>query len=217
MGGFLKIKLNIQLLLQGSRGRGVCRAFQVDFQIKISSTWEIKEKIKYVMKKIEGVPHWARCLTPWTSPGQNTGVGNIPLLRGSSQPRDWTQVSPLQADSLLAEPGKPTNAGVGSLSLLQGIFPTQESSQGLLHCRRVPYQLSYQGSPPYWARHPIGSFAWYPLPEASTWQPTMIHTGTWVGGSKAVGGRGDSAFPLFPIPVNIPKVFLHPEGRSFLK
>ena len=35
---------------------------------------------------------------------------------------------------------------VGSLSLLQGIFPTQESNQGLLHCRWILYQLSYQGS-----------------------------------------------------------------------
>ena len=33
----------------------------------------------------------------------------------------------LQADSLPAEPpGKPKNTGVGSISLLQGIFPTQE-------------------------------------------------------------------------------------------
>ena len=39
------------------------------------------------------------------------------------------------------------NTGVGSLSLLQGIFPTQESNQGLLHCRWILYQLSYQGSP----------------------------------------------------------------------
>ena len=39
------------------------------------------------------------------------------------------------------------NTGVGSLSLLQGIFPTQELNQGLLHCRQVLYQLSYQGSP----------------------------------------------------------------------
>ena len=31
--------------------------------------------------------------------------------------------------------------------LLQGIFLTQESNQGLLHCRRILYQLSYQGSP----------------------------------------------------------------------
>ena len=37
----------------------------------------------------------------------------------------------LQADSLPAEPpGKPKNTGVGSLSLLQGIFPTQESNRG---------------------------------------------------------------------------------------
>ena len=39
------------------------------------------------------------------------------------------------------------NTGVGSLSLLQGIFWTQESNRGLLHCRRILYQLSYQGSP----------------------------------------------------------------------
>ena len=54
----------------------------------------------------------------------------------------------LQVDSLLSEPpGKPKNTGVGSLSLLQGIFPTQESNQCLLHCRRILYQLSYQESP----------------------------------------------------------------------
>ena len=51
------------------------------------------------------------------------------------------------ADSLPAEPrGKPKNTGVGSLSLLQWIFPTQESNPGLLHCRRILYQLSYQGN-----------------------------------------------------------------------
>ena len=54
---------------------------------------------------------------------------------------------PLQADSLPAEPqGKPKNTGVGSLSLLQGIFPTQELNPGLLHCRRILYQLSHKGS-----------------------------------------------------------------------
>ena len=54
----------------------------------------------------------------------------------------------LLADSLPAEPqGKPKNTGVGSISLLQGIFPTQESNQGLLHCRQILYQLSYLGSP----------------------------------------------------------------------
>ena len=46
----------------------------------------------------------------------------------------------LQADSLPSEPpGKPKNSTVGSLSLLQGIFPTQESNEGLLHGRRILY------------------------------------------------------------------------------
>ena len=39
------------------------------------------------------------------------------------------------------------NTGVDSLSLLQGIFLTQELNHGLLHCRWILYQLSYQGSP----------------------------------------------------------------------
>ena len=53
----------------------------------------------------------------------------------------------LQADSLPAEPqGKPKNTGVGSLSLLQQIFSTQELNRGLLHCRHILYQLSYLGS-----------------------------------------------------------------------
>ena len=39
------------------------------------------------------------------------------------------------------------NTGVGSLSFLQGIFPTQGSNPGLLQCRRILYQLSHEGSP----------------------------------------------------------------------
>ena len=39
------------------------------------------------------------------------------------------------------------NTGVGTLSLLQGIFPTQGSNPGLPHCRQILYQMSYQGSP----------------------------------------------------------------------
>ena len=42
-------------------------------------------------------------------------------------------------------PGKYT--GVGSLSLLQRIFQTQESNWGLLLCSWILYQLSYQGNP----------------------------------------------------------------------
>ena len=50
----------------------------------------------------------------------------------------WTIYSPWNS------PGQ--NTGVGSLSLLQWIFLTQESSQGPLQCRQILYQLSYQGS-----------------------------------------------------------------------
>ena len=53
----------------------------------------------------------------------------------------------MQAVSLPAEPpGEPKNTAVGSLSLLQWIFPTQESNWGLLHCRQILYQPSNQGS-----------------------------------------------------------------------
>ena len=64
-----------------------------------------------------------------------------------SNPETKPRSPALQADCLLAEPqGKPKNTGVGSLSLLQWIFLTQESNQGLLHYRWILYQLSYQGS-----------------------------------------------------------------------
>ena len=79
----------------------------------------------------------------WNSPGQNTGVSSLSFLWGSSQPRSPA----LQADSLLAEPqGKPKDTGVGSLSLLQKISPTQELNQSLLQCRQILYQLTYHGS-----------------------------------------------------------------------
>ena len=51
------------------------------------------------------------------------------------------------------------NTGVGSLSLLQGIFPTQGSNSGLQHCRRILYQLSHKGSPRIleWVAYPFSS------------------------------------------------------------
>ena len=39
------------------------------------------------------------------------------------------------------------NTAVGSLFLLQGIFPSQGSNPGLPHCRQILYQLSHKGSP----------------------------------------------------------------------
>ena len=71
-------------------------------------------------------------------------------------------------------PGK--NTGVGSHSLLQGIFPTQGSDPGLLPCRQILYHLSPQGSP-IWSRrsaqrpHQSRHFRW---PWMSRLQPCVI-------------------------------------------
>ena len=66
----------------------------------------------------------------------------MPSSRGSSQPRTEPRSPSLQADSsLFGSPRKPQNTGVASLSLLQGIFPTQELNQGLLHCRWILWAI----------------------------------------------------------------------------
>ena len=51
------------------------------------------------------------------------------------------------------------NTGMGSLSLLQGIFPTQGLNPGLLHCKQILYQLSHAGSPRIleWVAYPFAS------------------------------------------------------------
>ena len=72
----------------------------------------------------------------------------FPFSRGSSQPREQTQVSHIAGGFFTSwATGKHKNTRAGNLSLLQGIFLTQESNQGLLHCRRILYHLSHQGSP----------------------------------------------------------------------
>ena len=78
-----------------------------------------------------------------------TGVGSLALLQGIIPNPGIKPRSPsLQANSLPAErQEKPRNTGVVSLSLLQWIFPTQESNRGLLHHRQILYQLRYQGKP----------------------------------------------------------------------
>ena len=97
-------------------------------------------------------PHglWpARLLCPWRFSRQKYWSG-LPCPPPGDLPNPGIKPrSPaLKVNSLPSEPpGRPKNTGVGSLSLLQGIFPIQESNWGLLHCRQILYQLSYQGSP----------------------------------------------------------------------
>ena len=53
---------------------------------------------------------------------------------------------------------------MGSVSLLQGIFPTQQSNSGLLHCRHVLYLLNHKGSPRIleWVAYPCSRGSSYP-------------------------------------------------------
>ena len=78
--------------------------------------------------------YWSRlpCLSPGYLP--NPGIqSRSPALQADSSPSE--------------PPGKPMNTRVGNLSLLQGIFLTQESNRGLLHHRQILYCLSHQRSP----------------------------------------------------------------------
>ena len=92
-------------------------------------------------------------VTPWTAARQaplsveffrQEYWSGLPFLSPRDLPNPGIKPrSPaLRADSLPAEPqGKLKNTGVGGLSLLQGIFLTQGSNWGLLHCRWILYQL----------------------------------------------------------------------------
>ena len=109
-----------------------------------------------------------------------------PFSRGSSRPMNWTRVSCIaggfltnwaireahESRSVMSyclwtrglynpwnSPGQ--NTGLGSLSLLQGIFPTQGLNPGLLHCRQILYQLSHKGSPRIleWVAYPFSRIA----------------------------------------------------------
>ena len=70
----------------------------------------------------------------------------FPFSRGSSQPRDQTQVSCIAGRFFTSWPTREAQEyWSGSLSPPQLNLPIQELNQGLLHCRRILYRLSYQG------------------------------------------------------------------------
>ena len=82
--------------------------------------------------------------------------------------KKWSESHSVVSDSLQPHgvyspwnsPGQ--NSGVGSRSLLQGIFPIQGLNPGLAHCRRILYQLSHKGSPRIleWVGYPFSSGVW---------------------------------------------------------
>ena len=155
-------------------------------------------------------PEHTRFHCPWDFPGKNTGVGFHSFSKGSSQPRGRIEVfcigkqilyhckSESESHSVVSDSLRPCglyspqnspgqNTGVGSLSFLQGIFPTQGSNPGLLHCRWVLYQLSHKGSPwATWERLMLGDCKWYQIPgsehllinQMNAWF-TCVNSWTW--------------------------------------
>ena len=79
------------------------------------------------------------------------------LFESESRSLVSNSLQPQELYSPWNSPGQ--NTGVGSLSLLQGFFLTQESNPGLLHCRRILYQLSHKGSSRIlkWVAYPFSS------------------------------------------------------------
>ena len=84
--------------------------------------------------------------SPWNSPGQNTGRGSLSLLQGIFPTQGWNpvlsccrwfiyQLSHQGSPRILEWVGYPSSSR-----------SSQELNQGLLHCWRILYQLSYQGS-----------------------------------------------------------------------
>ena len=114
---------------------------------------------KCSFNSVQLLSHVQLFVTPWTVACQDPlSMGILqakiqdrvamPSSRGSSRPRIKPKSPALQVDSLVFEPpGKPKNTGVGSLSLLQGIFQTHGLNPGLPHCRQILYQLSHKGNP----------------------------------------------------------------------
>ena len=77
----------------------------------------------------------------------------------------WSEIYSVVSDSLRPHgrystwnsPGQ--NTGMGSFSLLQGIFPIQRLNPGLPHCRQILHQLSHKESPRIleWVAYPFSS------------------------------------------------------------
>ena len=100
--------------------------------------WKVKMMVTQLYSTLRWIPYQ---LSHQGSPGILEWVA-FPLFRGSSQPRDQTQVSHIAGGVFTSWViRKPKNPGVGSLSFLQHIFLAKESNWDLLHCRRTLYQL----------------------------------------------------------------------------
>ena len=107
----------------GSPVPGILQARTLEWvAISFSNAWKWKGKVKSLSRV-------GLLATPWTAAHQ------APPSMGFSRQEYWSGVP------------SPSPTGVGSLSLLKGIFPTPGSNPALPCYRRILYQLSHQGGP----------------------------------------------------------------------
>ena len=123
----------------GSPVPGILQARTLEWiAISFSNEWKWKVKVKSLGCVL-------LLATPWTAAYQP------PPPMGFSRQEYWSGVplpSPLKILVLYSSWNSPgQNTGVGSLSLLQEIYPTQGSNAGFPHCGQILYQLSHQESP----------------------------------------------------------------------
>ena len=127
----------------------------------------------------------------------NRPLPNRSKRQGLSRPQ-WSQVRVTQSCLTLSDPmdysswdSPGQNTGVGSFSLLQGIFPTQGSNPGLSHYRWILYQLSHKGS--------LSILEWvaYPFSSGSSWPRNRT-------GVSCIAGRFFTTWAMREVPPPAP-------------
>ena len=135
--------------------------------------WGGEEKRGLKVQTSENVCSTGFCLCPgnvvqegpWYSKPSNGNTGTQKWIVWGLEGREsrkwegeFSESCLFMSDSLWLYSNSPgQNTGMGSLSLFQGIFPTQGLNPGLLHCKWILYQLSHKGSPRIleWVAYPF--------------------------------------------------------------
>ena len=94
----------------------------------------------------------------WKDLGRGSAVRVVKKVK-----LEAAQSCPTLCDPMAIQSYPGNNTGAGSLSLLQGTFPTQGLNPGLPHCRWILFQLNHKGSPR------ILEWVAYPFSRGSSW------------------------------------------------